>query len=207
MKMMQNRSSSVVFSSILSRVVGFVLVTTCLFKPSEAQRGTNYALKFQPELDSLDIGLYLRNERLAKLQIMCIFYGGPCDITGRWLKPRMIPGLFGNCPACTPYQKRMLPEWLWIFADKYPLMFRACIAQFLLDQGFSVPREEIPKIQRAMGFNEPSQIINPQRVISASYDDALNTRQLKRQPDLISYFGRTRGGRVHTGTRPFGYRQ
>jgi hypothetical protein len=55
----------------------------------QAQRGTNYPLKFQPELDSLDIGLYLRNERLAKLQIMCIFYAGPCDIAGRWLKRKL----------------------------------------------------------------------------------------------------------------------
>jgi len=108
---------------------------------------------------------------------------------------RMIPGLFGNCPACTPFQKKMLPKWLWIFADKYPLMFRAVVAQFLMDQGFDVPREEIPKIQEAMGFNEPTQIINPQGVLSASYDEALNTRQFKRQPDLISFFGRTRGGR------------
>jgi hypothetical protein len=89
----------------------------------------------------------------------------------------------------------MLPEWLWIFSDKYPLMFRACVAQFLMDQGFNVPLEEIPKIQKAMGFSEPSQIVNPQGVLAASYDDALNTRQLKRQPDLISFFGRTRGGR------------
>jgi len=62
------------------------LASMCFWSPTEGQRGTNYPLKFQPELDSLDIGLYLRNARLAKLQVMCIFYGGPCDIAGRWLK-------------------------------------------------------------------------------------------------------------------------
>lgn len=105
----------------------------------------------------------------------------------------MIPGLFGDCPACSPYQKKMLPKWLLIFADKYPLKFRAVVAQWLMDQGFPVPFIEVPKIMSAMGFSDPDKIINPRDVIIASYDDALNTRQFKTQPALISYFGRRRG--------------
>ncbi|OXA49931.1 uncharacterized protein LOC110854348 [Folsomia candida] len=160
----------------------------------DSQRGTIYPMTFQPEIDSLDIGVYFRNERLVKLQIMCIFYGGPCDIAGRWLKSRMIPGIFGNCPACSKHQQKMLPKWMWMFADRYPDKFRAVIAQWLMDQGFTVPSEEVPKIQKALGFRDPVNILFPRNVINATYESALQTRQFKRQPSLIDFFGRTRGG-------------
>lgn len=107
---------------------------------------------------------------------------------------RMIPGLFGKCPACSSHQQKMLPKWLWIFSDKYPNIFRAVVAQWLMDQGYPVPVEEVPKIQRALGFNDRAKIIFPKNVINSTYEGSLQTRQLKRQPSLIAFFGRTRGG-------------
>ncbi|ODN02997.1 putative odorant-binding protein A10 [Orchesella cincta] len=154
-------------------------------------RGVLHPLTYQRQIDYLDVEQYFRNSRLMRIQIMCIFYDEPCDLVGRWLKPRLFPALFGDCPACTEYQKEKLPQWLLIFADKYPVMFRAVVAQFLMDQGYPVPKEEIPKIQRAFGFRDTRKILNPQSVINASVVAPIGARK-DTGPALISYFGRRR---------------
>ncbi len=110
------------------------------------------------------------------------------------ISARMIPGLFGNCQACSKHQQKMLPKWLWMFSDRYPDKFRAVVAQWLMDQGYNVPVDEVSKIQKSMGFNDVSKILAPRNVINSTYEGALQTRQLKRQPSLIAYFGKTRGG-------------
>lgn len=84
-----------------------------------------------------------------------------------------------------------MPQWLLIFADKYPVMFRAAVAQFLMDQGYPVPAEEIPKIQRAFGFRDTRKILNPKNVINASLTAPIGARK-DTGPALISYFGRRR---------------
>lgn len=84
LKILNSKMSSKMVINIL--ILQQLSLLFSLVQISNSQRGTVYPLLFQPEIDSLDIGIYFRNERLVKLQIMCIFYGGPCDIAGRWLK-------------------------------------------------------------------------------------------------------------------------
>jgi len=119
-------------------------------------RGTHWPLRMQREVDSLDIQLYFRNERIAKLQIMCIFFNGPCDVLGRWAKARVVPGVYGICDNCTKHQKKMLPGWIAMIGERYPALFRAAFAQWLLDNGYPVPLEEVFRIQKTMGFVDPS---------------------------------------------------
>jgi len=70
----------------LLTILGILSLIALFVTKCWSQRGEVYPLQYQPEVDALDISWYFRNERLIKLQVKCLFYNGPCDIVGRWLK-------------------------------------------------------------------------------------------------------------------------
>jgi len=106
-------------------------------------------LRIQPELDSLDVPKYLQNERLVRLQFKCLIFDGPCDIVGRWAKPRAKGLLLGTCEMCTETQQGWITTWFDILTEKFPDMYRAAVAKYIQNEGIAIDQEEQQKIQEA----------------------------------------------------------
>ncbi|ODM97539.1 Ejaculatory bulb-specific protein 3 [Orchesella cincta] len=108
------------------------------------QKKQDFTLKLQPELDSVNIEDYLRNDRLVDLQLKCILDKAPCDTVGRWLKPRVGAALTGTCLMCTDKQKIGMEKVLLHIQEKRPEQYRESVVKYLKDAGISVP-ESTPK--------------------------------------------------------------
>jgi len=105
---------------------------------------------------------------------------------------RMIPGVFGSCPSCSDFQTQNLAKWLNTFADRFPILFRAVIAQWLLDQGYDVPDIEVSRIQKAMGFSETTIITDPYGLKMEQGKQYPKLITTTRPPLFANFFGRLR---------------
>jgi len=56
-------------------------------------------------------------------------------------------GLFGNCLACTEFQKQHLNEWLELLIDQNPQEFRAAMIKVCVDLELPVGEEDLRLIQ------------------------------------------------------------
>jgi len=140
--------TSVLLVSISSAASAALLGGDLPLPPIENEK--QYPLRLQPELDGLDISHILKNERLLNFQIKCILYNGPCDVIGRWVKPRVRAGILGECLKCTKVQQGWMDEWMDKMINERPDLYRAAVAKYITNVGIAIPQEEQGRINQTL---------------------------------------------------------
>jgi len=97
----------------------------------------NFPLKFQPEMDNINIEEYLRDEKAMERQVQCVLNGGTCDAIGRWIKPRVTAAFLGECPMCTPKQQQNMKRIMDYMQKNRPIEYRMAVVQFLIRSGIN----------------------------------------------------------------------
>ncbi|CAG7709757.1 unnamed protein product [Allacma fusca] len=140
--------------------IGTVILTCVVGSLAVAQKP-----RFQPELDSLDVDSYLKNERRVRLQFKCLLNdNAPCDAVGRWLKPRLGKAFLGECVLCTPTQVENLDKINSFIEANYPNEFRQIVYKYVQQLGVQIPTVERPQSDAT----EPD---------SASEEESVNTNK------------------------------
>ncbi|CAG7722553.1 unnamed protein product [Allacma fusca] len=127
-------------SNPVSILLGGFFIATSLARPQEEKV---YPARLQPELDSINVDHYLKNERLMNLQIKCVLYNGPCDVVGRWVKPRVAASFYGQCPLCTPKQELDVQKIIAYMQEKRPEEYKLAVSKFLRSSGIQVPSSTV----------------------------------------------------------------
>ncbi|CAG7722554.1 unnamed protein product [Allacma fusca] len=87
------------------------------------------------DLDSAFLELYFQNNRLVDFQSKCIFEDSPCDIVGRWLKPRLAAGLQGaTCQPCSLRQSDALRTILTHLKKSRPDFYEKALITYLTNR-------------------------------------------------------------------------
>jgi len=106
-------------------------------------------LRVQPELDGVDVAKYLQNERLVRLQFKCLIFDGPCDIVGKWAKPRVKGILLRRCDYCTKTQEKWIEDWYDILIDRFPEMYKAAVLKYITNEHVELTEAQKKMIEDA----------------------------------------------------------
>ncbi len=56
-----------------------------------------------------------------------------------------------KCELCTPSQTKKVNDWVNLFINKYPEMFRAAMAKYAENLGIPIPRDERRRMIQVLG--------------------------------------------------------
>jgi len=122
---------------------GVIFANICSGAPPK-----QYPLKLQPEFDRFDIASIFKNDKVMRLQFKCLMFDAPCDIFGRFVKPRAKGALMGMCEKCTPLQEMLMSDWFAIFKNNFPEMHKLAVKKFIDNDGKELSEEDKAELKK-----------------------------------------------------------